>query len=81
MQTFGYVLSKVLSYLQWLIFARAIFSFFVRDPSNSIYQFLVALTEPIIGPIRRLLPVQTMGMDFSPLIAIILLDILSRLVQ
>lgn len=41
----------------------------------SVYDALVQLTEPILGPIRRVLP--TFGMlDFSPLVAIILLQII-----
>lgn len=41
----------------------------------SAYDALVQLTEPILGPIRRVLP--TFGMlDFSPLVAIILLQII-----
>jgi YggT family protein len=41
----------------------------------NVYDSLVQITEPILGPIRRVLP--TFGMlDFSPLVAIILLQII-----
>jgi YggT family protein len=41
----------------------------------NVYDALVQVTEPILGPIRRVLP--TFGMlDFSPLVAIILLQII-----
>jgi YggT family protein len=41
----------------------------------NVYDALSQLTEPILGPIRRVLP--TFGMlDFSPLVAIILLQII-----
>ena len=46
----------------------------------SITQVLVQLTEPLLAPIRRVLP--TFGMlDFSPMVAILLLAFIHRLLQ
>lgn len=81
MVTFQYILSKIIYYLQWLIFIKVLSSWFIRDPNNPIYQLLEAITEPFIGPIRRILPRSSMGIDFSPLLAIILLNILSNLIN
>lgn len=59
-----------------LILARIIFSF-VRPYRGTFLGQLDSiswrLTEPILGPIRRMLP-QTMGLDFSPFIALLLLQ-------
>ena len=45
----------------------------------TVYDALVQVTEPILGPIRRVLP--TFGtLDFSPLVAIILLQIIQWVV-
>jgi len=56
-----------------------LFAFNVVSPSNeflmAIYNSINRLLEPILGPIRRLLP-ETGAMDFSPLVLIILLNIL-----
>jgi len=52
------------------IAARAIASWFVRDWGNPLMRFLLDVTEPILAPLRRLLPF-AMGMDFSPMIAIL----------
>lgn len=56
---------------------------FMPDPPPglvSITQILVQLTEPILAPIRRVLP--TFGMlDFSPMVAILLLAFIQSLLQ
>lgn len=63
--------------LIFAIIARALASWFVQDPSNPIVAMLHDITEPIVGPVRRVLP--TTGMiDFSPLVALILLQILRQ---
>ena len=63
--------------LIFAIIARALATWFVQDPSNPIVAMLHDITEPIVGPIRRLMP-STGMVDFSPLIALILLQILQR---
>lgn len=69
------VLLMFITVMQFAIIGRAILSWFDRSQSNPISQFLVQLTEPIIAPIRAILP--SMGMiDLSPLVAIIVLLIL-----
>ena len=57
-----------------------LFAFNVVSPSNQfltqVYRSINSLLEPILGPIRKLLP-QTGAIDFSPLVLIILLQIVS----
>ncbi|AZO95108.1 YggT family protein [Iocasia frigidifontis] len=64
----------------WLILIRAILSWVrpgVHDPNwRKILSFIYSVTEPILGPIRRLIPTGNIGIDFSPLIAMFLLSIL-----
>lgn len=61
-----------------------LFAFNVVSPSNeflmAIYNSINRLLEPILGPIRRLLP-ETGAMDFSPLVLIILLNILQIILR
>jgi len=72
------VLLTFLTIMQFAIIARAILSWFDRGMRNPISQFLVQLTEPIIAPIRRVLP--PLGMfDFSPLVALLLLYVLRQM--
>lgn len=67
---FAKVLDIGLSILYWLILIRALLSWVNPDPHNPIVQFLYKVTEPILYPIRRILPVSLrFGIDISPLIA------------
>ena len=63
----AYLVNIVLTALYWLILFRAIISWVSPDPFNPIVQFLHRVTEPILEPIRHLLP--SMPIDLSPLIA------------
>jgi len=59
-----------LGILYWLILIRALISWVNPDPYNPIVQFLEKCTEPILAPIRRILPAGLrFGIDISPVIA------------
>jgi YggT family protein len=62
-----------------LIFGRVIMSFVDPTGRNQVSAFLIQTTEPILGPVRRLLP-QTGMFDFSPLIVLLILGVLWRAV-
>ena len=63
------ILGVLLTILYWLILIRALISWVNPDPSNPIVQFLLKATEPILAPIRRLLPLGfRFGIDISPII-------------
>lgn len=57
-----------------LLFLRVILSYFVRS-GNAFFSWLVGITEPLLGPIRRFLP-KTPGIDLAPLVAFVLLQLL-----
>ena len=57
------------------IFIRVILSWVQTRLPWGINDFVFAVTEPILGPIRRLLPAAA-GMDFSPLISLIAIQYL-----
>ncbi len=62
------------------IFIRVIMSWFSPRPDNPIVVILYQITEPILGPLRRIIP--RMGMfDFAPMAAIFLLYIIRILVR
>ena len=65
------------------IILTLVLSFMRNDPPLilvSVTQVLIQVTEPLLAPIRRLLP--TFGsLDFSPLVAIILLQIIQALIK
>jgi len=61
------------------ILVRAVFSWLPqRNRQNELYRFVRAITEPMLRPIRRVLP-SPQGIDRSPLAAIIALQILLSL--
>jgi YggT family protein len=55
-----------------LLVLRALLSFVVR-PDNQFYQGVVSITEPVVAPVRRVLPT-TAGMDFAPVVTFFLLQ-------
>jgi len=64
------VVDIILTFFYWLILIRALISWVNPDPYNQIVQFLIRTTEPVLVPIRRLLP-PTMTIDISPVIAFV----------
>lgn len=60
-----------------LVLAQALMSYFVA-PYHPVRQRLDRIMEPFYAPIRRFLP-QTGMLDFSPLVLIILVQIIARL--
>ena len=73
----------MLAYVLWfLLLARVLVSWTNpmgggRGGGGGIVAFIYQVTEPILAPIRRLLP-PTSGIDWSPLIAILLLGVIVR---
>lgn len=67
------VLDTVIPILYWLIIIRAVISWFSPDPYNFLVQLLYKVTEPILYPFRRLIPLYNIGIDISPILAILAL--------
>lgn len=67
------VLSLILNIYMFLVVVRAIASWFAMDPYNPIYQFLIRITEPVLGYVRRLFPIRAGMVDFSPIIVILVI--------
>lgn len=69
-----------------MVFGRVILSWFPISPGSalaSVYSVLYAVTEPVLGPIRRVIPpmgVGGMGLDLSPIIVFFGLTILTSVV-
>ena len=72
LQGLATILDTVLWLYMWVIIARALISWVNPDPWNPIVQFLERVTEPVLTPIRRLVGWR-MGIDLSPMIAILIL--------
>ncbi len=59
-----------------LIIFRTVMSWFSPQPTNVLAIYLYRVTEPILAPLRRIIP-RTGMVDFSPLLAIVLLQLIS----
>jgi len=72
------LIHTVLTVYFWIIIARALLSWVNPDPFNPIVRFLYRATEPVLRPIRRRLPTYQMGLDLSPLVVILVIEIIDR---
>lgn len=69
------ILAQVLT---WAIIIRALLSWFSIGGAQPLFRLLIEITEPVLVPIRRVLP--GVGMiDFSPLIAILLIQFIGQI--
>lgn len=59
--------------LWWLVIIRALLSWVNPDPNNPIVQFIERVTEPLLRPFRQLIPSYKLGIDISPILAILFL--------
>lgn len=76
-------LGTLLRIIYYLILIRAILSFFPTLQTSNISYFIYQMTEPVLAPCRAILDKLGLGMgmyDFSPILAIILLNLLIRMV-
>ena len=65
------ILYYALNIYMWIIIGRAIISWVNPDPYNTIVRFLYTVTEPVLYTIRRRLPINFSGFDFSPILVIL----------
>lgn len=78
---------ELISLYIWVLIIAALVSWFpVQNPSGGLAttrRILAAITEPVLRPIRQLMPrarVGGVGIDFSVLIAVILLEFINRII-
>ena len=67
------VIDLALTLYMWIIVFRALISWVNPDPYNQIVIFLYRFTEPVLRPIRRILPMRNVGIGFSPIIVILVI--------
>ena len=75
----------ILYYILWIfelvLLARVILSWFPNvDRSNPLIQILFTVTEPVLRPIREMMP-QTGMVDLSPLIVFLVIQVLMTILQ
>jgi YggT family protein len=68
------LVSLALNILYFILVIRIILSWVNPDPYNQVVQVIYRITEPILAPFRRL-PLQIGGVDFSPIVAFLVLNV------
>jgi len=80
------LICKLLQAYLIVMFARIIFSWFPIAPGSgaaTVYGFLYSITEPVLAPIRRVIPpmgMGGMGLDLSPIIVFLGITILQGII-
>jgi len=65
------VIDILLTIYMWIVIISAALSWVNPDPYNPIVRLLRQLTEPVMAPIRRRIPLRGAGIDFSPIIVLL----------
>ena len=80
-QAVATILDKVLWLYRIVIMVAVLISWVSPDPFNPVVQVLRSVTEPIFAWIRRRLPFTMVGMmDLSPLVALLIIQLLQMVV-
>ena len=74
------VVDYVLLAYMWVFIIRAVLSWVSPDPYNPIVRTIYALTEPVLSPLRRKLPLYAGSIDFSIAVAVLIIIFLQRFV-
>jgi YggT family protein len=67
------ILDIVLSAYMWVIIIRAVLSWVNPDPYNPIVRALYSITDPVLSWMRRRFPLMAGSIDFSPMVAILVI--------
>lgn len=84
MYTLYRAINILFNIIEALILVRIVFSFLRIGPYNPIGRIVYELTEPILGPSRELiykLGIDTGMFDFSPIVAVLILRIISSIIK
>jgi len=73
-------INVVFTLYSFAFIARALLPWFRVSYYHPVMQFLVQITEPLLAPLRRHIP-PAGGLDFTPMVALLILWLLERLLQ
>lgn len=75
----GAIIATLILAMSYAILIRALLSWVNPDPRNPVVQALDAITEPILQPLRQVVP--RIGMiDITPMVALIVLQVIAAMV-
>lgn len=74
------LISWIFALYSFAFIARALLSWFRVSYYHPVARFLIQITEPLLAPLRRYIP-PTSGLDFTPMVALLILWIVERLLR
>ncbi len=72
------LLVRILNIYMLIVFIRVVLSWVPVSPGNPLVQIIYRLTEPVLAPLRRVIP-SFGGLDISPLVVFVGIMILKRI--
>ncbi|MGB2661310.1 MAG: YggT family protein [Candidatus Omnitrophota bacterium] len=79
LKSLALLISLLFNVIYFVLIIRIILSWVGADPYNEIVQIIYRVTDPILAPFRRL-PLQMGAIDFSPILAFIVLSVLRNFI-
>ncbi|MGI6436123.1 MAG: YggT family protein [Syntrophomonadaceae bacterium] len=73
------IVNIAFSVLIWLVIIRCLLSFIPHNPYQSIIRFVYEITEPIMAPFRRVVPLIG-NLDLSPFVVVLVLEIARQVI-
>jgi YggT family protein len=77
---FLFFISTLIYILNFAIIIRALMSWFNPSTENPIVHFVIEITEPVLAPLRRIVPRIGM-MDITPIVAILLMNVILQVLE
>ncbi len=77
----GARLAFIIDLYAFVFLARAVFSWLpFEHRQNRLYDFIYAVTEPVLRPVRKALPPMS-GFDFSPVLVLLFLFLIAGILR
>jgi len=76
--TIAGILIQLLRVYSWVVIIAAVMTWINPDPYNPIVRFFYGVTEPVFDLVREYLPVNFGGVDLSPIVVLILIEIMQQ---
>jgi len=81
LEPLGIILHYVLGAYIWVLIIRALLSWVSPDPYNPIVRGLYSITEPVLSFLRRKFPLMAGSIDFSPMVAVLIIWFLQMVID
>ncbi len=70
------LICNILSIYEVILIVRILFSWIRPNRSHPVIEWVYKLTDPVLEPVRKLLPMKGMGIDFSPIVVFLIVGLI-----